>query len=90
MARTKGTKVVGAEVSAGLLDQFRLFCEQRGESLRRHLEWAMQRHMAAPPPPPVAVELPPLPAVSATPATTTTAPTSGKGKPLRRGRKGKR
>jgi DNA-binding response OmpR family regulator len=58
MPRTKGTKQLNAEVSDTLLDQFKAFCESRGETLRASLEMAMRRHMANPPPPPP----PPIPA----------------------------
>ena len=51
MARTKGTKQLGVEVSEALLDEFRAFCEERGEKVRHHLELAMRRHLDNPPPP---------------------------------------
>lgn len=65
MARvnTKGTKQLGAELSAELVDRFRSFAKGRGESIREHLEMALERHMANPPPPlkPAAPPLPPVP-----------------------------
>ncbi|WP_439628821.1 hypothetical protein [Gemmata sp.] len=61
MARTKGTKQLGVEVSEALLDEFRAFCEERGEKVRHHLELAMRRHLDNPPPPLVAPPAPPPP-----------------------------
>jgi hypothetical protein len=58
---TKGTKQIGAEVAADLLDAFKAFCEGRNETLRHHLELAMRRHLENPPAP---VAYPPLPPVT--------------------------
>ncbi len=62
---TKGTKQLGAEVSGDLVDEFKGFCEKRGETFRHHLELAMRRHLDNPPPPPKPAEVPPLPPVTA-------------------------
>ncbi len=65
MARTKGTKQLGVEVSAALLDEFKEFCESRGETVRKHLELSMRRHMDNPPPLPEPEPAPPpLPPVT--------------------------
>ncbi len=40
------------------VDAFRAFCDGRGEKIRYHLEIAMRRHIANPPP---TIEIPPLP-----------------------------
>ncbi len=64
MARTKGTKQLGVEVSESLLDEFKTFCEERGEKVRHHLELAIRRHLDNPPPPlvaPTPVPRPPVP-----------------------------
>jgi hypothetical protein len=61
---TKGTKQLGAEVSTELVDEFKRFAAERGETLRYHLELAMRRHLDNPPPPPRPVEMPPLPPVT--------------------------
>lgn len=58
---TKGTKQIGAEVSEALIDEFKVFCLSRGETLRKHLEMAMRRHLDNPPP---VEEAPPLPPVT--------------------------
>ena len=58
---TKGTKQIGAEVTAGLVDELRAFCAGRGETVRHHLEVAIRRHLDNPPPRPVVPPLPPLP-----------------------------
>lgn len=79
MARTKGTKQLGVEVNAALLDEFKAFCETRGETVRKHLEFAIRRHLDNPPPPPVAP--PPLPPV--------TTPEPAAGGAARKGTKGK-
>jgi hypothetical protein len=60
---TKGTKLFGVEIDVDLLEQFSAFCEERGETKRKHVEWALKRHMRTPPPPPP--EPPPLPPVTA-------------------------
>jgi hypothetical protein len=73
---TKGTKQIGAEVNAELLDEFKAFCAQRGDTLRHHLEMAMRRHLASPPP---VVTIPPLPPVGApAPAAVSEKPTAKK------------
>ena len=77
MARTKGTKQLNAEMSEALFDEFKRFCSDRGETVRRHLELALRRHMDNPPPPPAPVKLPPLPPVTA-PAAEKPAPRKGK------------
>jgi hypothetical protein len=61
--RTKGTKQLGAELAAPLVDEFRDFVKGRGESIRDHMELALRRHMDNPPPPlkPSAPPLPPIP-----------------------------
>jgi len=67
MARTKGAKQFAAEISESLLDEFKAFCEQRGETLRYNLEAAIRRHMDNPPPPltpPPPPAYPPLPPVT--------------------------
>ncbi len=63
MARksTKGTKQIGAEVSEGLIDEFKAFCLDRGETVRENLEMAMRRHLDNPPPRPKIPPLPPYP-----------------------------
>jgi transposase InsO family protein len=71
MARTKGTKQLGVELNAALLDEFKGFCEQRGETVRKHLEMAIRRHIDNPPPMPAAP--PPLPPVT-TPGAASPAP----------------
>ncbi|VTU02458.1 unnamed protein product [Gemmataceae bacterium] len=74
MARTKGAKQFAAEVNEALLDEFKAFCEGRGETLRYNLEAAMRRHMdnppppVSPPPPPVYPPLPPVVAEAKQPA----------------------
>jgi len=87
---TKGTKQLGAEVSSELVDEFKRFCAARGETVRHHLELAMRRHLANPPPAPELPPLPPFPPV--TPPTAAAEPVKpvkdvkpAKGKP----RKGK-
>ncbi len=65
MARTKNTKQLAVEVSDALFDEFKRFCADRGETVRRHLELALRRHMDNPPPPPEPAEVPPLPPVTA-------------------------
>ena len=80
MPRTKGTKQLGLQVTASLLDEFKAFCEQRGETVRKHLELAMRRHLDNPPPPPVPEPAPPpLPPVTP-PGTQPPAKKPGKGK----------
>ena len=56
---TKGTKQLGAEVAADLADRFKQFCAERTETVRYHLELAMRRHLADPPPRPAEVPVPP-------------------------------
>lgn len=65
----KGAKQFNYEIDADLVDRFRAFCKGRGESVREHLEMALQRHLDNPPPPfkPQAPPLPPV--VSPTQAT---------------------
>ena len=62
---TKGTKQIGAEVKAELVDELKAFCLERGETVRHHLEIAIRRHLDNPPPLPPTV--PPLPPVVPTP-----------------------
>ncbi|MCE9564925.1 MAG: hypothetical protein K8U57_23065 [Planctomycetes bacterium] len=70
MARTKGTRQLGVEVSESLLDEFKAFCEKRGEKVRHHLELAIRRHLDNPPLPLV----PPPPPVLPAPALTSPLP----------------
>lgn len=64
MARknVKGAKQFNYEITAEIADRFRAFCKGRGESVREHLEMALQRHLDNPPPPfkPTAPPLPPV------------------------------
>ena len=84
MARTKGTKQLGVEMSEGLFDEFKAFCAARGETVRHHLELAIRRHMNTPPPPPQRVETPPLPPVTVPP------PAGEAARPPKAARKSKR
>jgi hypothetical protein len=59
----KGTAQLGAELDTTLLEEFRAFCRERKESVRTHLEIAIRRHLNNPPPP-LRLEVPPLPPVS--------------------------
>lgn len=64
---TKNTNQLNAEIDAGLLAEFRAFLKRRAERLRDHLELAIRRHLANPPPPlepPPAPPLPPFPATA--------------------------
>lgn len=70
MAKRKRRNVAGAkqfnyEIDGGLADAFRQFCRDRGETVVAHLELALRRHLANPPPPLVPPEPPPLPPVPA-------------------------
>ena len=58
---TKGTKQIGAEVTAELVDELKAFCLARGETVRHHLEIAIRRHLDNPPPAPAIPPLPPVP-----------------------------
>ena len=58
---TKGTKQLAAELNASVVDEFKGFCKARGESLRYHMELALRRHMANPPPRQEPAPLPPAP-----------------------------
>lgn len=64
MARrdVKGAKQFNYEIAGELADRFREFCKGRGESVREHLEMALERHLQNPPPP-FKPEAPPLPPV---------------------------
>jgi hypothetical protein len=79
---TRGTKQLAAELLAEVVDDFKKFCRDRDETVRYHLEMALRRHMANPPPPqvPILPPAPPLPPV--------TAPASGD-KPAAKKPKGK-
>jgi hypothetical protein len=70
MARknTAGTKQLGAELDSALVDEFKAFCAGRGDTVRKHLELALRRHLQNPPP----ADVPPLPPVTS-PAIGTTA-----------------
>jgi|GEM_PF-5240895 len=69
MARVdvKGAKQFNYELPAQLVDEFREFCRLRGEAVRDHLEIALRRHLATPPPPLKPV-IPPLPEWTGDPA----------------------
>ncbi len=54
---TQGTKQLGLEVDAELVDRIKAFAKGRGETLRKVVETALRRHMAYPPP----VQPPPVP-----------------------------
>jgi hypothetical protein len=73
----KGTKQFNYEIDQELVERFRAFCRNRGESIREHLEMALQRHMDNPPQPfkPAAPPLPPL----------TSQPAAEAAKPKKRG-----
>ncbi|MCE9564424.1 MAG: hypothetical protein K8U57_20495 [Planctomycetes bacterium] len=64
MARknTAGTKQLGAELDSALVDEFKAFCSDRGDTVRKHLEMAIRRHLSNPPPKPA--DVPPLPPVA--------------------------
>lgn len=47
-------------VSADVAEAFIAFCDGRGETIRHHLEIALRRHLASPPPKMV---IPPLPEI---------------------------
>lgn len=74
---TKGTKQLAAELLAEVVDEFKEFCRTRGETVRYHLELAMRRHMANPPPP---AEPPPLPVAPPLPPVPVPAPKKPRGK----------
>lgn len=74
---TPGTKQLATELDAGLVDEFKAFCRGRDETVRKHLEMAIRRHLGNPPPPPG--EVPPLPPVTV-PVPTTTRKKTRKGK----------
>ena len=57
---TKGTRQIGAEVTAALVDELRAFARGRGETVRHHLELAIRRHLDSPPPLPAVPPLPPI------------------------------
>lgn len=65
---SKGTRQLNADLSADLVERFRAFVEGRGEKLREHLEMALERHLANPPPPLRPPPAPPLPPVVPEPA----------------------
>jgi hypothetical protein len=85
---TKGTVQLGAELDAKLVEAFKAFVKQRGESVRFHLEMAMRRHLAFPPPP---TEPPPLPPIPPLPPVGTPAPAAplAPAKTATKGRKAK-
>jgi hypothetical protein len=90
MPRTKGTKQLFVEVTDILLDEFKAFCESRGETLRVNLEMAIRRHMSnppPPPPPPMPVALPPLIPLPPVASATQVAPAAGKKPAAKRGKK---
>jgi hypothetical protein len=60
---TKGTKQFNVELSSELIDEFKRFCESRGESASHNAAVALRRHMANPPPQPHTVPLPDSPPV---------------------------
>lgn len=68
MAQAKGTKQLGVGIDERLADEFKTFCESRGETIRAAVEAALRRHMDNPPPmvPPPPPVYPPLPPVTAT------------------------
>ena len=47
---TKGTKQLAAELLGEVVDEFKKFCRDRNETVRYHMELALRRHMANPPP----------------------------------------
>lgn len=59
----KGTAQLATQLDEALLAEFRRWVLDRGETLRAHLELAIRRHMATPPPP-FAPEVTPLPPVA--------------------------
>jgi hypothetical protein len=65
---TKNTRQIGGEIDAKLWARWRTFCAGRkkryGETHRQHLELALQRHIANPPPD-LAPAVPPLPPIAA-------------------------
>ena len=58
----QGTAQLATQLDEALLAEFRAWTSGRGETLRAHLEMAIRRHMASPPPP-FKPEAPPLPPV---------------------------
>ena len=69
---TKGKSQLATQVRTELLDQFRRYATERGETLSAAIERAMTREMTYPPPPPA----PPAPL----PDAAADAPAKGKGK----------
>jgi hypothetical protein len=61
--RTKGTKQLNVELPESLVDEFKQFCEGRGESPTHNVAVAIRRHMANPPPLPHTLPLPDSPPV---------------------------
>ena len=59
---TAGTKQLGAELDATLVDEFKAFVTARGDTVRKHLEMAIRRHLENPPSVIVVPPLPPVPA----------------------------
>jgi hypothetical protein len=57
--QTRDTVHMGVDINPEIANSFRQFCRQRGETIRQHLEMAIARHMATPPPPPALATLPP-------------------------------
>lgn len=62
---TQGTKQLGAEIDAELVDRVRAFARGRKETMREVLEMALRRHLANPPLP--LPDPPPLPPLTALP-----------------------
>lgn len=85
---TKGTRQLAAELLAEVVDDFKKFCRDRDETVRYHLELALRRHMANPPPP---QEPPPPPAITPLPPITPPAEAPQPAKPRKTApKKGKR
>lgn len=61
---TPGTGQLNLEIELALLQHFREFVRNRGETQREAVEMALRRHMGNPPPKPELPPLPPLPVPS--------------------------
>lgn len=66
--RAAGIARFETEMSEAILDEFRAFVQGRGESIRRHVEMALRRHMDNPPPVEKIPPLPPMTVRKPTPA----------------------
>jgi len=59
--RTKGKTPLATQLDTDLVEAFRSFCAARGQTLSYHLDLAVRRHMANPPP---VFDVPALPPVT--------------------------